>query len=186
MRPSSIIIPILFGVFLFAVLVAQLNADFGAEQLETQLALTTLRHAASLFLAAAAGLFLLIRAVAGDATSAPLELAVSARLEVGVRALRRGRVAVSATASPAQPGVRVALQAYVRLRFDYRRIDRARLDARSTVMFRLRPRRTVRVRVALEGGRDGYAAGGVSPALTIRARMLGRIRPVRRRSLTLE
>lgn len=67
MRPSSIIIPILFGVFLFAVLVAQLNADFGAEQLETQLALTTLRHAAGLFLAAAAGLFLLIRAVAGDA-----------------------------------------------------------------------------------------------------------------------
>lgn len=67
MRPPSILIPILFGVFLFAVLVAQLTAGFGPEQLRTQMTLTAIRHAVGLFLAGAGGLFLLTRAVAGDA-----------------------------------------------------------------------------------------------------------------------
>ena len=89
---------------------------------------------------------------------------------MGVRQLAGGRVAVRATASPAQPGVRVALERYVRLRFDYWAINRTRLDQTSAVTFRLRPRRTLRVRVALESGRDGYAPGGVSRELTIRAR----------------
>ena len=40
----------------------------------------------------------------------PLALPVSARIDVGVRQLAGGRVAVRATASPAPPGVRVALE----------------------------------------------------------------------------
>jgi plastocyanin len=108
------------------------------------------------------------RAVAGAATSAPFALPVSARVRVTVRRLRGGRVALRAAASPAQPGVPAALELYSRERFDWRQVDHARLNGRSTVTFRLRaPRRQLKARVLLLRGRGGYAPG-MSATRTIR------------------
>jgi plastocyanin len=117
------------------------------------------------------------RAVAGGEASPPLALPVSARLELAVHRSRGGRVTLRATASPDQAGARAALQVYSRERFDWRRIARGRLDTTSGVSFKLRPRRRLRVRVALVRGVGGYAPA-VSRPLTVRPRQ--RSRPIAR------
>jgi plastocyanin len=76
-----------------------------------------------------------------------------------VRAHRQGRK-VAATAVPARPGARSALQVYLRERFMWRTIARARLDSRSRVTFAL-PARPGRYRVVVRGG-QGWADGASS------------------------
>lgn len=77
MRRPSIVIPLLFGVFLFIVLiwlVSQGRSDF----IEGPAKLASLRHAAGLFLVAAAGLLLLMRAAVGTAAGRLLGLVLAA------------------------------------------------------------------------------------------------------------
>jgi len=76
-----------------------------------------------------------------------------------VRAHRQGRK-VAAGAIPARPGARAALQVYVRERFSWRTIGRARLDSRSRVTFAL-PGHAGRYRVVVRGG-QGWADGASS------------------------
>ena len=76
-----------------------------------------------------------------------------------VRAHRRGR-RVAATALPARPGARAALQVYIRERFAWRTVARARLDSGSQVAFAL-PTRGGRYRVVVRGG-QGWADGASS------------------------
>lgn len=67
MRPSAILTLVLFGVFLLVVVIWLIAQDGPQDFLESQTKFMTLRHAVGLFLVAASGLFLLIRALAGDA-----------------------------------------------------------------------------------------------------------------------
>jgi len=76
-----------------------------------------------------------------------------------VRAHRQGRKVV-ATAVPARPGARSALQIYVRERFMWRTVARARLDSRSHVTFVL-PSQRGHYRVVVRGGK-GWADGASS------------------------
>ena len=76
-----------------------------------------------------------------------------------VRVRRRG-LSVAATAVPARDGARSVLQVYVRERFSWRTVARARLDARSRVAFRL-PAHGGRYRVVVRGG-HGWADGASS------------------------
>jgi len=76
-----------------------------------------------------------------------------------VRAHRNGRKVV-ATAVPARGDARSALQVYVRERFMWRTIERARLDSRSRVTFAL-PSHQGRYRVVVRGG-NGWADGASS------------------------
>jgi hypothetical protein len=103
------------------------------------------------------------RAVAGGEASRPLALPVSARLSVTLRRRAGGAVVVRAHASPSQAGAPAALQVYRRERFDWRRADHARIDARSTVRFVMHPRRSMRVRVVLLRGRGGFAPAVGAP-----------------------
>jgi hypothetical protein len=66
MRTSTIIVSALFAVFLLVMLIVVLNEDH-MDLVATPAKLAQLRHAAGLFIASAAALFLLIRALAGDA-----------------------------------------------------------------------------------------------------------------------
>ena len=82
-----------------------------------------------------------------------------------VKAHRSGH-SVSAAATPARPGARAALQVYVRERFAWRTVARARLDAHSRVAFTL-PSQGVRFRVVVRGG-DGWADGDSSAVVVPR------------------
>lgn len=96
-----------------------------------------------------------VRARSGDLLSR--ELRVAAAPEVVARARRRGpTIAVSVGTSPAQPGAHVRLERYVRERFDWRSVARARLDGSSRATLRLRSRRRERLRVAITRGVGGY------------------------------
>ncbi len=76
-----------------------------------------------------------------------------------VRVRRSGR-SVAASAVPARDDARSVLQVYVRERFSWRTVARARLDARSRVAFRL-PAHGGRYRVVVRGG-HGWADGASS------------------------
>jgi len=93
-----------------------------------------------------------LRARAKGLASPAVHLAVAPRVRVGLH----GRTVV-AVAAPARAGARAALQAYVRERFSWRTVRRARLDGRSRVAFGL-PAGRGRYRVVVRGGR-GWAAG---------------------------
>lgn len=103
------------------------------------------------------------RAIAGDQASLPLDLPVSARLELTARRLPGGRLALRASASPAQAGAPAALQVYSRERFAWRSVDRGRLGGDSTVTFTVHPARRLRARVALLRGVAGYAPATSAP-----------------------
>ena len=95
------------------------------------------------------------RARAGELTSPDVRVGVSARLTLG--AARRGpRIVVRVRSTPAQPRARVVLQRYVRERFDWRTVSRARLDAGSRATFAVRSRHHERFRVVLPAGVGGY------------------------------
>ncbi len=106
------------------------------------------------------------RAVIGDRASAPVALLVLNR-SVRASAMRIGRaVAVTATVTPASPRATVVLQLYLRERFGWWPVQRARLDARSRATFRLPLKRTVPARVVLTLP-DGATALARSRALRI-------------------
>jgi plastocyanin len=99
-------------------------------------------------------------ALAKGLASPPVHVAVAPK----VRAHRDGRN-VAATAIPARADARSALQVYVRERFMWRTIARARLDGRSRVTFAL-PTQRGRYRVVVRGG-EGWA-DGASSAVVVR------------------
>lgn len=78
MRTSVIVTLALFGAFLLIVFVWLVSQDGPTDFVEAQTKFTTLRQAVALFLVAASGLFLLVRAVAGDAPGRLLGLVLPA------------------------------------------------------------------------------------------------------------
>jgi len=92
------------------------------------------------------------RALAKGLASPGVHVAVAPK----VRGHRLGRTVVAA-AAPARPGARAALQVYIREKFSWRTIGRARLDARSRVTFKL-PANAGRYRVVVRGS-SGWADG---------------------------
>ena len=106
-----------------------------------------------------------VRAVAGTLESAPVRLAVSARLDVVVR-MRRGDVLVAVSAMPAQPGAPVAVQLYARERFAWAPAAHGRLNARSRARFALHLRRAHHLRAVLLAGSGGYAPA-TSPTVVV-------------------
>jgi plastocyanin len=100
----------------------------------------------------------LFRARSGDLLSPVVR--VAARPRVRIAATRRGtRITVRASATPAQPGARVVLQHYVRDRFAFHTLGRARLDHASRVTFRIRSHHYERLRVVITRGVRGYGSG---------------------------
>jgi plastocyanin len=94
-------------------------------------------------------------ALAKGLASPRVHVAVAPKVHVH----RTGR-SVTATAAPERSGARSVLQVYVRERFFWRPIARARLDGRSRVAFSL-PRHAGRYRVVVRGG-HGWADGASS------------------------
>jgi len=108
------------------------------------------------------------RAVADALASSVVHVSVSPR--VTLRAQRSGSVVqLEGSAAPAQPGMPVALQVYSRERFAWLRVARAHFDARSRARFRLHPRRTLRLRLALLRASQGLV-GGTSNVLVVAPR----------------
>jgi plastocyanin len=104
------------------------------------------------------------RAVAGSSTSPSVQVAVSDRAEIRVRASgRRVRVHVD----PLAPGARVSLQLKLRERFGWWTVARARLDKRSEARFRVHRRRPVWARAVLTQG-DGWTVLAASAAVRLR------------------
>ena len=92
------------------------------------------------------------RAVSADGASPSLRIEVTDEARVSLTASRRaGGVLLSVRSVPAQPGVRVVLQLYLRERFGWWTVGRERLNARSRARFVLKRRGPVRARVALVG-----------------------------------
>ena len=98
------------------------------------------------------------RAIADAGPSLPLPLKVGARLDTSVRRLHGGRYKVSATARPAQPGARAALQLYSRERFAWRQVAHAAVGRDSRVSFTVSPPGRYAARVVLLRGKGGYGA----------------------------
>ena len=89
------------------------------------------------------------RAVAGTATSPPVELLVLDR-RVTVTTRRAGRrTVVGASVTPASRGGHVVLQLFLPERFGWWPVQRERLDARSGARFSVRTKRRLRARVVL-------------------------------------
>jgi hypothetical protein len=94
-------------------------------------------------------------------------LRVAPRVVSTVRRSGR-RVTVRATITPALPGATVELQRYVRERFDYLPVRRARLTASGRVSFTLRTRYRTALRVAVPKAAGGWSEG-VSPHVVVPA-----------------
>jgi hypothetical protein len=89
------------------------------------------------------------RAVAGAATSPPVQLIVLDR-RVALSARRaNGRVVLRARVTPASPGDHVALQLFLPERFGWWPVHAARLDRASSARFPVRTRRRLQARVVL-------------------------------------
>ncbi|MGN6189392.1 MAG: cupredoxin domain-containing protein, partial [Conexibacter sp.] len=101
------------------------------------------------------------RAAVGGDVSQTRRLLVSAR-QVQIRATRRG---VAVTVTPSVPYAHVVLQAYLRERFGWWPIARAKLDYLSHASFRVK--RPARVRAVLVA-KDGWTALATSRALVLR------------------
>jgi plastocyanin len=107
------------------------------------------------------------RARAGTLTS-PV-VAVTLAADLTLRARRTGAsIHLLAGAAPAQPGARVALQRWVRERFDWRTIATARFDRGSRRTFTVRSPRAGRFRVLMTRGVEGFGTSA-SPAVRVRA-----------------
>jgi hypothetical protein len=89
------------------------------------------------------------RAVANGFTSPPVTLVVLDRRITLEPQRGRHRVLVRTRVAPAAPGAPVVLQLYLRERFGWWPVQRARLDSRSRARFALRTRRRVATRVVL-------------------------------------
>jgi plastocyanin len=110
------------------------------------------------------------RAVAGPDTSPPVQVQVSNRSDIAIKASGRSlRVHVD----PANPRARVSLQFKLRERFGWWTVARARLDSRSNARFVVRRSRPVRARVVLTLN-DGWTALATSGPV--------RVVPIGRRS----
>jgi plastocyanin len=106
------------------------------------------------------------RAVAGANTSPPVQVLVSDRSEMRVKASgRRIRVHVD----PVNPGARVSLQFKLRERFGWWTVARTRLDKRSDARFVTRRRKPVWARVVLTQS-DGWTILATSTSLRLRPR----------------
>ena len=103
------------------------------------------------------------RAVAGDHASPPVQVLVLNH-EIAARA-RRGRrsTVVSVIVTPSDPGATVVLQLYLRERFGWWPVARARLDHRSRARFVLHTARDVsaRARLTLPDGATPLATSSV-------------------------
>jgi plastocyanin len=107
------------------------------------------------------------RARAGTLTS-PV-VAVTLAADLTLRARRTGRaIRLVAGAAPAQSGARVALQHWIRERYDWRTIATGRFDRHSRHTFTVRSRRAGRYRVLMTRGVAGYGTSA-SPAVRVRA-----------------
>ena len=100
------------------------------------------------------------RVVAGSASSPRVRVAVAPH----VAAARRG-AGIAASASPARPGSRVALQAYDSELFTFVTVARGRLDASSHAVLPYRPDAREHVRVVVRGS-EGWS-DGFSPVLVV-------------------
>lgn len=88
------------------------------------------------------------RAVAGTATSRPVQLLVlDTAIALTVRRAARGRARLQARVTPAARGGRVVLQLFLPERFGWWPVQQARLGASSRVTFTLHPTRRLRARV---------------------------------------
>jgi hypothetical protein len=106
------------------------------------------------------------RAVAGADSSPPVQILVSDRSAVAVKA--RGR-RIQVQVEPVNPGARVSLQFKLRERFGWWTVARARLDKRSEARFVTHRRRSVWARVVLTRS-DGWTPLATSAAVRIRPR----------------
>lgn len=77
MRPSSIITAVLFAVFLLMVLVWLVANSGPGRIMEAQFHMTQLRHAIGMFIASAAALTLLLRALSGNAPQRMIGLVIA-------------------------------------------------------------------------------------------------------------
>ena len=96
------------------------------------------------------------RAVAAGDPSLPLRLPVGARLATRVQRLEGARMAIRATARPAQAGAPAALQLYSRERYRWRQVAHTRVDRHSRVSFVVSLPRRYAARIVLLKGRHGY------------------------------
>ena len=110
------------------------------------------------------------RAVAGPNVSPPIQVQVSDRTEIALKASRHQlRVHVD----PANPGAKVSLQLKLRERFGWWTVARARLDKRSDARFPNRRRRRAWARVVLTQS-DGWTILAASEAVRLRPSPRGR------------
>jgi plastocyanin len=113
------------------------------------------------------------RAVADAAASPTVQVQVSDRSEVSLRASRR---ALRAHVDPANPGARMSLQFKLRERFGWWTVARARLDQRSEARFKIRRRRPVWARAVLTQS-DGWTILAASASVRVREPSAHRPRP---------
>lgn len=78
MRASAVVTPVLFGIFVVGVLIWLATLDYGVEPVQAQMKFSMLQQAIGLFLVAASGLLLLIRALVGDPPARLLALVLPA------------------------------------------------------------------------------------------------------------
>jgi plastocyanin len=105
----------------------------------------------------------LYRAVSGSDASPPVQVEVSDRSDLTIRATgRRLRVHVE----PPNPGARVSLQLKLRERFGWWTVARDRLDRRSGASFAIRRRGSAKARVVLTQG-DGWTPLAVSRVVRV-------------------
>jgi hypothetical protein len=110
------------------------------------------------------------RAVAGAVVSPPVGLLVLDR-RISLQVERgRNRVLIRTRVTPAAPRGHVVLQLFLRDRFGWWPVQRARLDRRSAARFALRPGRRVAVRVLLT------LPDGATPLAITRTVRLGPVR----------
>jgi plastocyanin len=103
---------------------------------------------------------------AGELTSSAVRVRVAP--VVRMTAGRAGeRIRVRATITPAQPGATIALERYVRERFDYRRVTAKRSATGTSATFTLRDRRRTALKVAVVKPLRGWSVGR-SPHVTLR------------------
>jgi hypothetical protein len=110
--------------------------------------------------------------VAGPNTSPPVQVQVSNRSDITIKASGR-RLGVHV--DPANAGAKVSLQFKLRERFGWWTVARARLDRRSNARFVVRRSKPVRARVVLTSN-DGWTPLATSPAVRVvpRGRKSGR------------
>jgi plastocyanin len=106
------------------------------------------------------------RAIAGSDASPSVEVAVSDRSDVNVKASKRR---LWAHVDPANPGARVSLQFKLRERFGWWTVARGRLNRRSDAHFEIRRRKPVWARVVLTQS-DGWTALAASAAVRLHPR----------------